>query len=147
VKRIHLPRQGDVAPGGADLAHVDRDLAGLLADGVEQARLGLDRAALPAGFRHDQGGDATRCVSAGLDLAAVGVADAHENVRRAVRRRLHGDQLVAADADAAVGHGAGGRRVDSARASTTTKSLPRPCIFVKGRGFMLRVIGRATRPV
>jgi hypothetical protein len=42
---------------------------------------------------------------------------------------------------------AASRTKGSARASTTTKSLPRPCIFVKGRGFMLRVIGRATRPV
>jgi hypothetical protein len=101
------PRQRNFLPGGAQLAHVDGNPAGPAADGVKQAGLGLDRAVLPAGFFHDQRGDTARCVAAGLDLAAVGVADSHEDVRRAIRGRLHDDQLVAADAGATVGHGAG----------------------------------------
>ena len=116
MQAIHLPRQGDLLPGGAQLAHVDRNQAGGgpaggEPDGVQQAGLGLDGAALAPGLRHDQRSDAARGVAAGLDLAAVGVADAHEDVGGGILRRLQDDQLIAADALATIGNAARGRIV------------------------------------
>ena len=83
----------------------------------------------------DQPADAAGGVAALLDLAAVGVPDAHEGVGPG--GGLDGDELVAADAAAR------GRRwrapppalgaKGALRASTTTKSLPSPFIFRNGR--------------
>ena len=62
----------------------------------------------PAGLGGQQSGDAAGGVAAGPGLGAVGVADAHEGIGgRVVRRRLDDDELVAADAGAAVGDGGG----------------------------------------
>ena len=66
--------------------------------GLEQARAGLDRDAFAPVSRISSARDAARGVAAGLDLAAVGVADAHEGVGARVARRLDHDELVAADA-------------------------------------------------
>ena len=101
--------------------------------------------------RIDEPGDAARGIAAGLDLAAVGVADAHEELRAPVVRRLEHDQLVAADAGMAVGDGARRcrrrARAFRARASSTTKSLPRPCILMKGTPPIARLIWPRRRPV
>ena len=73
------------------------------------------------------GGDAARGVAAGAGLAAVGVVDAHEDVGAGVARRLQHDQLVAADAAAAVGEPAplagrvSGDRRDRARRSRRSR--------------------------
>ena len=119
----------DLVPSEAGRAHVDRGrlVAGRAGD---DPALGLDRAC-PA----EQQRDAARGIAAGLDLAAVGVADAHPDVGRV--GRLEQDELVAADPGAAVGESARGRsvhrRAAPARASKTTKSLPSPCILWKRR--------------
>ncbi len=57
-------------------------------------------------------GDAACGIAAGLGLAAVGVADAHEGGGPRVLRLLDEDELIAADAAMAVGNGARGGRVD-----------------------------------
>ena len=77
-----------------------------------------------------EGADAVR---AHLHLRAVGVVDLHAEVGGA--RGPHHQQLVEADAEVAVARGArasgssGGSA--SRRPSSTTKSLPAPCILVK----------------
>ena len=62
-----------------------------------------------AGLAALEQGDAAGGVAAGLDLAAVGVADAHPDVGDV--GGLEQDQLVAADAGAAVGDRPRPRRV------------------------------------
>jgi len=64
----------------------------------------------------DQRGDAARRVAARLDLAAVGVEYPHFDV--GLRRRFEQDQLVAADAVAAIGNRMRPRRrhLDAVRA-------------------------------
>jgi hypothetical protein len=57
--------------------------------------------------------DAPRCIAARPNLAAVRVPDAHPKVGRVAR--LQNDQLVAADAGAPVGDGAGEGRRDVER--------------------------------
>ncbi len=69
-----------------------------------------------AGLAHQQVGDAAGGVAAGAGLGAVGVADAHEGVGVAVRRRLDDDELVAADAGAPVGDRGGAGRREAERA-------------------------------
>ena len=90
-------RQRDLAPAEARLAHVDGDhlrLAGV--EGAEQPGIGLDRGGLPAALAHHQPADAAGGVAAGIDLAAVLVVDAHEDVG-IPRRALERDHLVEAD--------------------------------------------------
>ena len=99
------------------------------------AMVRIDLAA-PAGLARQQRGDAARGVAAGPGLGAVGVADAHEGVGIGARRwRLDGDELVAADAGAPVGDrgsaALGVRPSGPPRSSSTTKSLPQPCILRK----------------
>ena len=112
ARRIHLARQRDLMPGGAGRPHIDRDIAIRRQLGVEQARRGLDADARLAALLCDEAGDAARPVAAGLRLAAIGVEDAHKDLRRGVARRLDQDQLVTADAGAPVGKRARRRRVD-----------------------------------
>ena len=88
---------GYLAPGETGLAHIDRDHfrhAGV--EGAEQSGIGLDRNRLPAALAHHQPADASRGVAAGVDLAAVLVVDAHEDVG-VPRRALQRDHLVEAD--------------------------------------------------
>ena len=54
-------------------------------------------------------------VAARLGLAAIGVEDAHEGLRRGLARRLDQDQLIAADPAMAVGQGARRRSIDRHR--------------------------------
>jgi hypothetical protein len=65
-----------------------------------------------AGLLRDELGDASAGVAAGLGLAAIGVENAHEGLRRSMARRLDQDQLVAADAGAPVGERARDGGVD-----------------------------------
>ncbi len=101
--------------------------------------------------RINSDGDAARGIAARLDLAAIGVADAHEGGGAVPARRLDHDHLVAADAQMPVGDGARARVVErdrlAARASSTTKSLPSPCILMNGAPPMAPYIGAAFRPV
>ena len=96
---------------------------------------GADDLDAAAGLARQQIDDAAGGVAAGAGLGAVGVADAHEGIGVGVcRRRLDGDELVAADAGAPVGdrgRAAGVRPSGPARSSNTTKSLPQPCILRK----------------
>ena len=64
---------------------------------------GLDHHMAAAVLLHQQIGDAARGIAAGLDLPAVGIADAHEGIGEPVLRRLDQDQLIAADTLAPVG--------------------------------------------
>ena len=132
-------------------AHVDGDAAvGLLAQ-LEAAVHGLDdeRLLVAEAARADEADEAARAVAALLDLVAAGaVEDAVAEVdaracalgsttriwsaptpkrRSASRRNLRGIEMRAA----------------RACASSTTKSLPAPCIFVK-RSRMGRIIGPRT---
>ena len=66
----------------------------------------------PAFFlRHDEGRHTARGVAAGLHLAAIRIADAHEDVGPGPLGRFHDDQLVAADTLAAVGDRPGALRI------------------------------------
>ena len=67
-----------------------------------------------AALLHQQPRDAARGIAAAFHFAAIGIEDPHEGIR-AVRRRLDHDHLIAADAEAAVGDGARGRRVERKR--------------------------------
>jgi hypothetical protein len=78
--------------------------------------------------------EAARAVAALLDLAAVGVEDAVAEIGVVAAGLLDQQDLVAADAEMAVGDAAallGGERDGWLMPSNTTKSLPRPCILVK----------------
>ena len=77
--------------------------------------------------RGDQPGDAARGVAAGLGLAAVGVADAHEDLRRRVARRLEHDQLVAADAGMPVGQRARGAAPTEIAAAAARRARRNRC--------------------
>ena len=78
--------------------------------------------------------EAARAVAALLDLAAVGVEDAVAEIRFGVLGGFHQQDLVAAHAEMAVGQQAQLLRAASRSAgalpSSTTKSLPAPCILV-----------------
>ena len=78
--------------------------------------------------------EAARAVAALLDLAAVGVEDPVAEVDVGARRPLDDEDLIAADAEPPVGEPPVLRRgeVDVLpMPSSTTKSLPSPCILVK----------------
>ena len=82
---------------------------------VEQARPASgSRRSSRAALAHQQPADAARGVAAGLDLAAVGVVDAHEGVGAGIRA-LDGDELVEADARAPVGKPRGSPPAPGAR--------------------------------
>src|SRR5665213_3138849 len=98
---IALPRQRNVAPAPARLAHVDRDA--VLARGVrrQHAGGGFERDAGSTRLAHEQIGDAAGRIAASLDLAAIGVADAHEGGGGGAVRLFDDDELVGADAGVA----------------------------------------------
>ena len=105
----------------------------------------------PAGrrSREDQIGDAAGGIAAGLGLAAVGIADAHQDLGRRMARRLEQDQLVAADAGTPIGERASALRRARQRCgdrSSTTKSLPSPCILRNGILPMAPLIWRRGGP-
>ena len=70
--------------------------------GLEPRAQGLDLDLFPAELLRQNRGDAARGVAAGLDLGAVGVADAHACVG-ALFGRLQDDELIAANAALAIG--------------------------------------------
>ena len=77
--------------------------------------------------------EAARAVAALLDLAAVGVEDAVAEIGAGARGGLDQQDLVAADAEMAVGDPAHllAAKVerDARQASSTTKSLPSPAFW------------------
>ena len=93
----------------------------------------------------DEDDEAARTVAALLDLAAVGVEDPVAEVRVA-SRALDQQHLVAAHAEAAIGEQRVPVQATSRRfwrtPSSTTKSLPRPCILVNLECCHCVVIGR-----
>ena len=123
-----LFRERDVAPAEFRHAHVDGD--GHALEGRRPAALLRGRASsdahAPACVRiaalsrplslHQQPADAAGGVAAGLDLAAVGVVDAHEGVGAGFGR-LDGDELVEADAGRAVGKPRGSPPASGARSA------------------------------
>ena len=119
VQRVHRPRQRDVRPVEPRRPHVDAHAAVGERLGGQVAGGGADDLGAAAGLARQQIGDAAGGVAAGPGLGAVGVADAHEGIGVGVwRRRLDGDELVAADAGAPVGDrgGAAGREAERAGA-------------------------------
>ncbi len=77
--------------------------------------------------------EAARAVAALLDFAAVGVEDPVAEIDVGARALLHQQHLVAADAEVPVGEvskSSGLSENSCPVRSNTTKSLPRPCIFV-----------------
>ncbi len=69
----------------------------------EKASNGLDPSVRLAGLATQEVGDAARGVAAGFGLAAIGIADAHQNPSRGMTRRFEEDHLIASDAGAAIG--------------------------------------------
>ena len=108
MKRVHFARQGDPVPVQVRRPHVDADQTAPGVARPQQPGAGLHGGPVAARLLHDQAGDAAGAVAAGLDLAAVVVADAHEDIRRAVRRRLHDQKLVATHPLAPAGNAARG---------------------------------------
>ena len=94
--------------------------------------------------------EAARAVAALLDLAAVGIENAVVEIGARRARRLDLQNLVAADAEMAVGDAAQlvavERRSATRVASSTTKSLPRPCILVNFRRIPGGNHGRCSGP-
>ena len=72
---------------------------------AKRAGHGLDRRLVPPALVEQECRHAARAVAAGLDLAAVGIADFHEHVAIGHGRAQH-HELVAAYAGAPVGHAA-----------------------------------------
>ena len=108
AKRVGLRGQRDAPPVEGGLAHVDTDPPGPGARCLEAAGLGVQPDRIGAGLRHDQPGDAAARVAASLDLAAIGVVDGKRGIRSGLGWRFDDDQLVEADAAAAVGQRAHG---------------------------------------
>ena len=134
-------------------AHVDRDhrqavgaRAGLLR--FEQAGDGLHRHLVGLALVHHHRGDAARGVAAGAGLAAVGIVDAHEDVGLAIGRRLEHDQLVAADAQPAVGDGAAAldRQVERRRAAVEHDEIVAQPVHLEERRCTLMRRYMAVRP-
>ena len=102
--------QGDAGPVEAGAAHVDAEAAVGEAFSREVAGDGADDLVGAAVLLEQEVGDAAGGVAAGAGLGAVGVVDAHEQVGvGAGRGRFEGDELVAADAGAAVAEGGDAR--------------------------------------
>jgi hypothetical protein len=81
----------------------------------------------------DEAHEGARAVAALFDFAAVVVEDAVAEIAAGLGRRFDHQDLVGADAEAAVGQAAPlrGRELDLlVVASMTMKSLPAPCILV-----------------
>ena len=104
VQRVHRPRQRDVVPAEPRRPHIDAHppvgerLRRQVAGG------GANDLGAPPGLARQQIGHAAGGVAAGPGLGTVGIADAHEGIGVGVcRRRLDGDELVAAHAGAPVG--------------------------------------------
>ena len=119
--------------------------------GLEQPGDGLDRTRRSPVSRGNS--QATQRVA--LPQASASLPSAlrmrMKSLRRRIARRLEHDELVAADAGVPVGEGARRRRVERepARggASSTTKSLPSPCILRNGIRPMPRAYRRRRRAV
>ena len=89
---VHFLRQRNIGPAHQGRAHVDRDQAALGAEGLQHVGFGLDRDPVLAGLGEDEVADAARGISAGIDLAAIGVPDPHEHVLGGIA--LQRDHLV-----------------------------------------------------
>ena len=100
-ERVGRGAERNLVPGEARAPHIDphQTVPGTL--GPERPGDGLDGHALPARLLEQQRSDGARAIAAGLDLAAIGVADFHEHIA-APGRRAHHHELVAADAGAPV---------------------------------------------
>ena len=132
-RRVHRIGQRNVLPAELRLDERDFDLCRCLRlrAGRRRYRSAWRRLAAPRSASH--------CRS--FRPRRRPVPDPHPKVGAVAG--LEQDELVAADACAAVGDRLGQRRRDLkrlSRASTMTKSLPRPCILWKGRP-----IGRGLR--
>ena len=97
------PGQRDFPPAGARRPHIDGDPPVRQDLGFEQPGHGLEPHPAGAGLAAQEPGDAAGGVAAGFGLAAIGIADAHQQPRRRMARRFEHDQLVAADAGMPVG--------------------------------------------
>ena len=89
MKRIGFRRQRDLVPVAARNTHVDRHQPVTRAFHRQQVGAGADPYLVAVDFVQKYGADAARGIAAGIDLAPVGVADAHEGVgsRRRARPR------------------------------------------------------------
>ena len=100
---IHGTGQRDLAPSGTRRPHIHRNAPIRLSFRFEKASNGLDPSVRLAGLATQEVGDAARGVAAGFGLAAIGIADAHQNPSRGMTRRFEEDHLIASDAGAAIG--------------------------------------------
>ena len=100
-------------PAGARPAHINRHAPARQGFGFEQAGNGLDPHLVIAGLSPQHVGDAARGVAACLRLGSVRVADAHQDLRARMTRRLQQDHLVTTDAGPPVGQRACRCRIDS----------------------------------
>ena len=121
-------------------AHVDADAPVRPAPrpAGRRRRCGSPGTAAPVS-REQQRGDAAGGVAAGAGLAAVGVADAHEQVGVGPAGGgcsvMSWSQPIPVRRSASAAHLVGrSGRAGAARSSSTTKSLPAPCILRNGMG-------------
>ena len=87
----------------AHQTHIDSHQAAVAGLSVQKAGVGFDNGVVAALFLHQDIGDTARRITAGGDLMAVGIADAHEGIGLGIAGRFDNDKLVTADAGVAVG--------------------------------------------
>jgi hypothetical protein len=116
---------------------------------LEQTRHSLDPHPAVPGLAVEQVGDAAGSIAAGLGLAAICVADAHQDLGGGMARRLEQDHLITSDAGAPIrqpARGSGAERDRAAAKIEHDKIIAEPVHFEK-RDFPHRAaymaVGRA----
>ena len=100
---IHRPGKRDLAPPRPRRPHIDGDMPVRQDFGFEQPGRGLDPNPWVTRLAVQQFGDTAGGIAAGLGLAAVRIADPHQELSRGMTRRLEQDQLIATDTGAPIG--------------------------------------------
>ena len=106
MQRVHRAGKRDPFPVQPRRAHIHLDQARPDDFRRQQTRDGAHRDLPLAALLGHQRRDAARGVAAGPGFGAVGIENAHEHIGLRLRIALQHDQLVAADAEAAVGDAA-----------------------------------------
>ena len=112
---IHGTGERDLAPAATCRPHIDSNAPIRQDLRFEEASDGLDPRVRVAGLAIQEVANAACGVAAGFGLAAVGIADAHQNAGRGMTRRFEKDHLVASDAGAPIGKRAYAPRADGYR--------------------------------
>ena len=114
---VHGARQRDLVPSRPRRSHIDRKRPVGPRLRFEQTRRGLDPHPGFPGLAVEQVGDAASSIAAGLGLAAIGIADAHQDLGRGMARRLEQDHLITSDAGPAICQPARGSGAERDRAA------------------------------